>query len=110
MGCWFYPQYIAIYNVPVCSPLNNTTGSDAVGKNLVPLICVICWGYGHNWRNVESRDSLFAGGDIPDSNCSWDDKDKGGEGRVVLWSTVDEGVLVSEGTDSVVEIKGEIFC
>ena len=29
-------------NIPVCSPLNNTTGSEAVGKNLVPLICVIC--------------------------------------------------------------------
>ena len=28
----------------------------------------------------------------------------------MLRSTVDEGVLVSEGTDSVVEIKGEIFC
>ena len=28
----------------------------------------------------------------------------------MLRSTVDEGVLVSEGADSVVEIKGEIFC
>ena len=101
---------MAIYNVPVWIPLKTTTGSDAVGKTLVPLICVICWGYGHNWRNVESRDSLLAGGDIPDNNCSWDDKDKAGEGRIVFRSTVDEGVLVSEGTDSDEEIKGEIFC
>lgn len=83
----------------VCGCLKSITESDEVGKSLVPLYCVICWGSGHKWRNDWSRDSLLAGASIADNNFDEDGVETIAAAELALgWD--DETTLASEESDS----------